>query len=112
MNTSLNRRDFLKLGGGALAVAALQPVGLVAEDKVPAPAASGGRKKAIMYGTIRGDQSVLEKFKLIKAAGFDVVEPNSGMDQGEVLKARDATGLETPSVCDSVHWAKQLTDPN
>ncbi|MDB6109249.1 MAG: Xylose isomerase domain protein barrel [Pedosphaera sp.] len=112
MNTSLNRRDFLKLGGGALAMAALQPAGLAAEDKAPAKMGQSGRKKAIMYGTIRGDESVLEKFKMIKAAGFDGVEPNSGMNREEVLKARDATGLEIPSVCDSVHWAKQLTDPN
>jgi len=35
----------------------------------------GGRKKAIMYGNRRRNQSVLEKFKMIKAAGFDGVEP-------------------------------------
>src|SRR5258708_36521951 len=65
-----------------------------------------------MYGTLRGNLPVLEKFKLIKAAGFDGVEMMSGMDHDEVLKARDATGLLIPSVCDSVHWVKPLSDPN
>ena len=111
MNTTLNRRDFIRLGGGALAVAAaLQPGGLLAQNQPSG--APPRRKKAIMFGTVGGKGSVLEKFKMIKAAGFDGVEANSAMDRDEVLKARDASGLEIPSVCDSVHWAKTLSDPN
>jgi hexulose-6-phosphate isomerase len=34
------------------------------------------------------------------------------MDQDEVLKARDMTGLKLPSVCCHTHWAKPLSDPN
>jgi hexulose-6-phosphate isomerase len=34
------------------------------------------------------------------------------MDQAEVLAARDATGLQIPSVVIATHWAKPLTDPN
>ncbi len=110
MNTNHNRRDFLKWGGGAMAAAALMPGSLLAQD---APAAAPvRRKKAIMFGTVGGSGSLVEKFKMIKAAGFQGVEANSAMDRDEVLKARDASGLEIPSVCDSVHWAKTLTDPN
>ncbi len=108
------RREFVKWAGAAAVTAALLPEGLVAGDADTAKAASPQkpRKKAIMYGTIKGEMPVLEKLKLIKEAGFDGVEMMSGMDQTEVLKARDATGLEIPSVCDSVHWAKTLSDPN
>ncbi len=108
------RREFVKWAGAAAVTAALLPEGLVAGDADTAKAASPQkpRKKAIMYGTIKGEVPVLEKLKLIKEAGFDGVEMMSGMDQTEVLKARDATGLEIPSVCDSVHWAKTLSDPN
>jgi len=34
------------------------------------------------------------------------------MDQDEVLRARDETGLIIPSVCGRDHWAKPLSDPN
>ncbi len=108
------RREFVKWAGAAAVTAALLPEGLVAGDTDTAKTASPQkpRKKAIMYGTLKGEMPVLEKLKLIKEAGFDGVEMMSGMDQTEVLKARDATGLEIPSVCDSVHWAKTLSDPN
>ncbi|EEF56985.1 sugar phosphate isomerase/epimerase family protein [Pedosphaera parvula] len=110
MNSSFNRRDFLKLGGSALALASLTPASLVAEET--APARKRVLKKGLMFATVSGTASVMDKFKMIKDAGFDGVEPNSGMDRDEVLKARDATGLEIASVCDSVHWAKTLTDAN
>jgi L-ribulose-5-phosphate 3-epimerase len=49
---------------------------------------------------------------MIRDAGFDGVEPMSGVVHEEVLKARDAMGLQIPSVCDSVHWTMPLSDPN
>lgn len=42
--------------------------------------------------------SVLDKFKLLKAAGFDGVEPNSHLDRSDLLQAREATGLEIASI--------------
>lgn len=69
-------------------------------------------RKAIMYGTVAVKGTVLEKFKMVKAAGFEGVEPNGNMDQDEVLRARDEASLEIPSVCCNTHWAKPLTDPN
>src|SRR5262249_24382169 len=41
---------------------------------------------------------LLEQFKLIEAAGFAGVQPHALLDQDEVLRARDASGLEMPSV--------------
>lgn len=40
------------------------------------------------------------------------MEATGSMDRDEVLKAKDASGLFIPSVCDAVHWAKPLSDPN
>jgi hexulose-6-phosphate isomerase len=54
----------------------------------------------------------MEKMKAVKAAGFDAVEMSSHMDQVEVLKAREATGLTVVSVCGEKHWSKLLSDPN
>jgi L-ribulose-5-phosphate 3-epimerase len=103
MNTSLNRRDFLKVSGGALAAAALPSA---AEEK------KRDIKKGIMWGSIPGKMGVAEKFQMIQQAGFAGLEIESGLDRAEVLKARDATGLTIASVVDSVHWEKTLADPD
>jgi len=110
----LNRRDFIKAGAGTVTGVAL---GMGASAQSPerngdAPAAKPRIRKGIMYATVPGAHSVMDKFKMIRDAGFEGVEPMSAMDREEVLKARDATGLQIPSVCDSVHWAKPLSDPN
>lgn len=107
MDTALNRRDFLKLGGGALTAAALAPAGVLA-----ARAKDRDIKKAIMYATISYKGSVLEKFKAVKAAGFAGVEPMSHMNQDEVMKALDESGLKAASVCCNTHWNKPLSHPD
>jgi len=100
----------MKLSGVALAGAALAPGNLAAADEKPAPKRK--IKKAIMLATVPGKLSVKDKFKLIADCGFAGVEPMSGMEREEVLAARDAAGLKCPSVCDSVHWDKTLSDPD
>jgi hexulose-6-phosphate isomerase len=56
-------------------------------------------KKGYMLNTFPGkDLPLLDKFKMLKEAGFDGVEPPSHLSQEEILKAQDATGLEIPSV--------------
>jgi hexulose-6-phosphate isomerase len=110
MNSNLTRRDFLKASGVAATATAVLPATLNA-----ATAASGQKraiKKAIMWGTIGFKGTVLEKMQAVKAAGFEGVEPNGGMDRDEVKKALDATGLKAASVCCHTHWAKPLSDAN
>ena len=69
-----------------------------------------------MFGTLRVDPknrpSVLDRFKLLRAAGFAGVEVNSALDQKEILAARDAAGLEIPSVVIANHWTHPITSPN
>ncbi len=65
-----------------------------------------------MYATVGVKGSVLEKFKAIKEAGFLGVEPMSHMDQEEVLKARDESGLHIPSVCCNNHWTNYMSSPD
>jgi L-ribulose-5-phosphate 3-epimerase len=112
MNYSINRRDFLKTGSGALALAVLNPLCAKAAENAASTAKKRSVKKGIMYATVGVKGSVLEKFRAIKEAGFEGVEAMGGMDQDEVLKARDETGLQVPSVCCHTHWAKPLSDPN
>jgi len=110
----MDRRAFLK---SSAALAALTPLALRAAEKTATiSTAKRANKKGFMWGTLTSKTSqqlsVREKFQLLRDAGFHGVEVNSAMDQKEVLAARDATGLEIPSVVISTHWAKPLSDPN
>jgi L-ribulose-5-phosphate 3-epimerase len=110
MGDLFNRRDFLMLGGGALMSAAVGPVRAMTADD--GPVKKHALRKAIMYATIGLKGPVLEQFKAVRAAGFEGVEPMSHMNQEEVLKALDVTGLQAASVCCSTHWNKLLSDPD
>jgi len=107
----MNRREFVQTGAAAMTLAALAPA-LAAEPQPLAAAPARNLKKGIMWATVGVKGSVLEKMKAIKEAGFDGTEMMSHMDQDEVLRARDATGLAIPSVCGRDHWGKPLSDPN
>src|SRR5207247_8597782 len=102
----MNRRSFLKMAMGGAAAAAFAPA---------APAASKPKRnlrKAIMYSTIGVKGSVLEKFRVMKEAGFEGVEPMGAMNRDEVLAAFKETGLQAASVCDHIHWVKTLSAPD
>src|SRR6266404_2103660 len=107
MTHSMQRREFLKLGG-ALAAAAISPIAAGADQ----PAKKRKIQKAVMYATIGFKGSVLEKFKALQTAGFAGVEPMSHMNQEEVLNALHETGLKAASVCCDTHWAKPLSHPD
>jgi hexulose-6-phosphate isomerase len=108
MKRLVGRRDFLRIGCGSLAAAALKTSPLVARDG----AKKRPIKKAIMYATIGYKGTVLEKFQAVKAAGFEGVEPMSDMNQDEVERAMEATGLKAASVCCNTHWGRPLSHPD
>ena len=69
-------------------------------------------KKGYMLSTFPGkDLPLLEKFRMLKTAGFDGVEPPSHLNQDDVLKARDETGLTVCSVSCGVH-SRALSHPD
>src|SRR5712671_6875121 len=109
----MKRREFLKNSAGALALAALAPAALAA-DQVLIETSRSKRpiRKAIMWGTVGVKGSVAEKMKIVKEAGFEGVEMNSHMDQDEVVRGRDEAGLMIPSVCGAHHWDKPLSHPD
>jgi L-ribulose-5-phosphate 3-epimerase len=110
MNQELNRRTFLKTAAAAATGAAVPPSLFAAQAN--ARPKQRELKKGIMWSTVGVKGSVLEKMEAIKAAGFDGVEMISHMDQDEVVRARDKTGLIIPSVCGAHHWKLTLTDPD
>ena len=113
-DSAVQRREFLHRSASALALVTLSPLGLFTPSAEAAAPDAPTRKlrKGIMWGTVGVRGSVLEKMKAIKEAGFEGAEMNSHMDQEEVLRARDETGLVIPSVCGAKHWNKPLTDPD
>lgn len=109
---SLTRRDVLAIGAGAAAGMLLTPnIGRASAGPAPRRATL---RKALKFGMIGAGATVLEKFELAKACGFEGVELDSpgGPPADEVLEAKQATGLEVPGVVDSVHWNKTLGDPD
>jgi len=109
----MNRREFVKQATCAMALAGLG-MSTSAADQMGDPSAQPRRplKRGIMWGTVGVKGSVLEKMKTVKKAGFDGAEMNSHMDQDEVLRARDETGMLIPSVCNAHHWSKPLSHPD
>lgn len=100
----INRRSFLQVTVGAAALAAL--------GRHAAAGTKRNLRKAIMYSTIGVKGTVLEKFRVMKEAGFDGVEPMGGMNHDEVLAAFKETGLHAASVCCHTHWDKPLSAPD
>jgi hexulose-6-phosphate isomerase len=78
------------------------------------PAAKRKLRKACMFGMVEGNASILEKFEILKRAGFEGVEVDSptDLDLGEVLAASERTGVEIAGMVDSVHWKDTLADPD
>ena len=101
----MNRRSFLKVTAGIAATTAFLPNARSAPPR-------RNLRKAIMYSTIGVKGSVLEKFRAMKEAGFEGVEPMGGMNRDEVLAAFKETGLKAASVCDHIHWIKTLSSPD
>jgi len=99
----MNRRLFLQITVSGTAAAALN---------IAAAAPNRKLRKAIMHSTIGVKGSVLEKYRVMKAAGFEGVEPMGGMDREEVLAALKETGLQAASVCCHTHWVKPLSAPD
>ena len=111
MHPSLNRRDLLKAGTVAVAAAALSSQQAPAQDAPPAAPTHRPIKKAVMWGMIRAGKTVLEKFQLLKEAGFDGVEMDSpgGPPNDEIKAACEKTGILIEGMVDSVHWVQTLS---
>src|SRR5215210_9030354 len=100
----MNRRTFLKTTASATAALSFVPTSQAAPKR--------DLRKAIMYSTIGVKGSILDKFKAMKAAGFEGVEPLGAMNRDEVIAAFNETGLKAASVCDHIHWVKPLSAPD
>lgn len=112
-DSSVDRRGFLKTSALSCAAASLAAGAATAAQ--PSAQSSKPFKKAVKFGMVQGNMSVLDKFKLLKELGFDGVEPNRPDDKvsrDEMLQAQETTGVKIHGVVDAAHWNDPLSDPN
>ncbi len=113
------RRSFLAasaMAGAAMTATAsgIVPSGIArAEDKPEHKTKPRRLLKTLKVGMVRVEGSMIEKFKAVKAAGFDGIELDSpGIDVAAVKEAINASGLPVDgSVC-STHWKITHTSPD
>lgn len=111
----MKRRDFLLKSSAGLAGLSMGSVfAKSASASKPSPVDELSLKKGYMLGTFpnRDQYSVSEQFQMLKKAGFQGVEPDSGLNREEILKVSEDTGLELPSVVCSTHWSSPLSSPD
>lgn len=112
-NLKLERRQFLHqislIATGTLFSGAPRAF---ADAGIP-HALAGRLYKTLKIGMIKGNDSLVEKFKIAKAAGFRGVEMGfPGNDVAETMKAVAESGLPVDgSVCGQ-HWAIRHTSPD
>jgi len=113
----MKRREFIKKSSAGFAGLAMGST-LLSLDSNLGGMVSGNRsfplKKGYMLGTFpsRDQYSLLEKFTMLREAGFQGAEPDSGLDREQVLYAKSESGLEIPSVVVSTHWSNPLSSPD
>jgi len=74
----------------------------------------GPIRPALKIGMIAGGNSLLEKFRIARQAGFAGVELDGPFpqSQSEVIDAKGETGIEVPGLVCSAHWGKPLSHPD
>ncbi|MCH8124043.1 MAG: sugar phosphate isomerase/epimerase [Bacteroidetes bacterium] len=108
----MNRRQFVQLTGMGMASTTLMANALANAEYALGSGNRVALKKAVKFGMIEEDMTILQKFELLKSLGFDGVEMDSpsDLDVDEVVAARDTAGLPIHGVVDSVHWRQTLSD--
>jgi L-ribulose-5-phosphate 3-epimerase len=105
----MDRRRFLTIAGAGAFAAAASTV------FAQAPVKKRSLKKAVNLGMVKiGGGSVLDKFRMIKEAGFHGVELNrpDATPMDELQKAKAETGLEIAGIICTTHWGKPLSHPD
>jgi hexulose-6-phosphate isomerase len=107
------RRDFLRVGAGALA--GLAWAGPVRSSWAAQSGSSlqGRIYKSLKIGMANLPGSLSDKFKGVKEVGFDGIEMNSpGMDVAATKKAIADSGLPVDGTVCSTHWNVRHSSPD
>lgn len=80
----------------------------------PVQAAANDLKlhKAVKLSMVGGKGSLLDKFKMVKDAGFEGVDVDRDVPVDDVKKAMAETGLIVHGMVDYIHWNQPLSSPD
>jgi hexulose-6-phosphate isomerase len=110
----LPRRDFLRsttLITVAASLSGFHHAGVRAGD--PSATNVPWLRKTLKIGMIRSGESLTEKFKIAKQAGFEGVELNTpGIDIDQANAAAKASGLIIDGTVGGYHWGERHSDPS
>ena len=114
-----SRREFLKSSASAACAAG---IGGSLAEVFAGPVASGGRqaagskrrsfKKGIVFDMVSEELSYNDRFKIVRDAGFQVVQAPTEPDERkaeELKKAADAANIRIDSVMNMDHWKYPLS---
>lgn len=112
--SSVSRRNFLYTGGAAVAAGMFSNLNVPAATRA-VPAAEvplkGRLYKTLKIGMVNVEGTLTEKFKAVKAAGFDGIEMDApGMDVEATKAAILESGLPVDGTVNSTHWQIRHTD--
>ena len=106
MNFPLDRRDFLTTASLAMAAGTFSMIG---QPIAAAPAEKPRLRKALKLSMVGGNGTLLEKFKMVKAAGFEGIDVDSDESVNDVKRAMSESGLIVHGMVDYVHWGQPLS---
>ncbi len=111
MTMPVDRRDFLRTTGTAVAAGLVLGAGSRTNAK-ETPAAEHGLRKAVKYTMIGGDAPIVEKFQMLKELGFEGLDMNIPWNHDEVRAAIDKTGVIVHGVVCYKNWNKPFSHPD
>ena len=108
MGPTLDRRDFFQAAGVAAAAGILSLSNQSAEGAHEKPRL----RKALKLSMVRGNGSLVDKFKMVKEAGFEGIDVDSDQPVEDVKRAMNESGLIVHGMVDYVHWGQPLSSPD
>lgn len=117
----MNKRDFIKSAAVIAGATTISPLAIAKDIRISSTVAGKSQipdrpalKKGLVFGMIKEDLPLADKFKLARDTGFDGIELNSPVEFSipEILEAKEKSGIELPSVINRDHWSKPLSDPD
>ncbi len=108
MLDSLDRRDFLKASCAVAGAALALPTSRTQADE----SSDRRLKKAVKLSMVKGKESLVEKFKMLKEVGFAGIDIDQRVDHADLRRAREETGLIVHGVVDYDHWKLPLSHPD
>jgi L-ribulose-5-phosphate 3-epimerase len=106
-----NRREFLKSAAATICAASLPGATLAEMTSTRQPDAPA-MKKGLVFSMLPEKLSVVDRFKLARDTGFEVVQAPTtpAPKQAEEIKAAaDASGVRVDSVMNMAHWKYPLS---